>query len=704
MGGRATGRVTLQTRDVVVEGLTLAYLGMNLLDRTTLRLLQGHVYGLIGRNGVGKSTLLRKIYSGTLPGFPPHLKVAQVMQEIPVMEDEVITDEGDTDGSRGRYMTPVDYVVRHDPTRRALLGKIRELEEADDSEASPEEVEASLEKICVLYDMLENEGMATGRATNILKELGFSQKRREGSLSELSGGWKMRISIACALFQQPHVLLLDEPTNHLDLEGVEWLKQYLTSSAISSEMTVLVTSHDKDFLDNICTDIIRFAHQKLHYYPGNYTDYEKARNDKNLSNTRSQELINKERKHIEETIRKLQVTASRDTSGKGSGMVASRKKKLARHGAEKDENGHKFKVQNYTACKMKSTIRAGSQNETAMGYKTGESRSLMEQKERETKMVLPNPTALGTLGPILQLRNATIGFRMSHPTNETTTTVDSTPIGVEDTSISLPPPPSSTNASTTAIPPAAPIKISSTAKVSSLSGKKKVTVTKKETIHSEEPLSVVLENVTFDLEQKTKIALVGKNGTGKSTLMKLIASYGEEKGEDGVPALESGDMYKHHNIRIAYYQQHQADCLPYDLSPLAHFMNIAPEGHNEQTLRAHLGSFGLCGDLALEKIGILSGGQKARVVLAELTLFKPHLLLLDEPTNNIDLEGIKAMKEAVNNYDGACIIASHDMSFLDQTVDVVYLVAKKKVVRLENGIDEYKQFVKSNVSKQRKSK
>lgn len=181
-----------------------------------------------------------------------------------------------------------------------------------------------------------------------------------------------------------------------DLEGVEWLKQYLSSSAVSAEMTVLVTSHDRDFLDNVCTDIIRFAHQQLHYYPGesecgeliklefvvpaewcvhyahlqqidhlqlttmslllqsllhnnispgNYTDYEKARSDKNLSNTRSQDLINKERKHIEETIRRLQVTASRDTSGKGSGMVASRKKKLARHGAEKDENGHKFKVQ-----------------------------------------------------------------------------------------------------------------------------------------------------------------------------------------------------------------------------------------------------------------------------------------------------------------------------------------------------------------------
>jgi ATPase subunit of ABC transporter with duplicated ATPase domains len=143
---------------------------MNTLpDRTTLRLLQGHVYGLIGRNVVGKSTLLRKIYSGTLPGFPPHLRVAQVLQEIPLMEDEMIPDEN---SEGGRRMTPVDYVVHSDPTRKALMKKIGELEDADDSDSSPEEVEANLEKICLLYDMLENEGMATGRATNILKELG----------------------------------------------------------------------------------------------------------------------------------------------------------------------------------------------------------------------------------------------------------------------------------------------------------------------------------------------------------------------------------------------------------------------------------------------------------------------------------------------------------------------------------------------------
>ena len=239
-------------------------------------------------------------------------------------------------------------------------------------------------------------------------------------------------------------------------------------------------------------------------------------------------------------------------------------------------------------------------------------------------------------------------------------------------------------------------------KVVSLSIKKSKASTEKPS-QSKCPVNVILEDVTLDLEQKSKIALVGKNGSGKSTLMKMVAGYGEEgKLDEIVPILEAGEIYKHHSVRIMYYQQHQQDSLPYDKSPLEYFLEIAPPGHNEQTLRAHLGSFGMCGDLALEKIGLLSGGQKARVVLSELTLFKPHMLLLDEPTNNLDLEGIKAMKEALSKYEGACIIASHDMSFLDQTVDTVYHVSKKKVTRLENGVEEYKQIVRDNVLKQKK--
>ena len=281
-GGRATNRCSVQPYDVVVEGCTMAYLGNTLLDRTTLRLLQGKKYGLIGRNGVGKrcensaalitsftshslvsrSTLMRRIASGTLPGFPPHIRVAQVRQELPYISPEDAAD-----------LTPVEYVVNYNPVRRKLLKKIEQLESGDMSEETAEngdqeiDPEVQAELLCELYEYLEEEGVATARAISILRDLGFGEKRRAQAMSNLSGGWRMRAAIACAIAQQPDILLLDEPTNHLDLEGVEWLQSYLNSPA-TENLTVLVTSHDSHFLDAVCTDIIRLFQRQLTYYSG----------------------------------------------------------------------------------------------------------------------------------------------------------------------------------------------------------------------------------------------------------------------------------------------------------------------------------------------------------------------------------------------------------------------------------------------------
>jgi ATPase subunit of ABC transporter with duplicated ATPase domains len=202
-----------------------------------------------------RSTLLRRIASGTLPGFPPHLKVSQVRQGLPVFNSDAL------------MMNPVDYVIKFDPIRRMLLRKIDDLENGgmiDDDDSSPQ---AIADALCTLYDLLEDEGLAISRATNILRDLGFGEKRRSSSVGEFSGGWRMRLSFACALFQDPNILLLDEPTNHLDMEGVEWLVSYLKSSS-ADDLTVVVVSHDSHFLDEVCTDIIRFAHKHLQYYVG----------------------------------------------------------------------------------------------------------------------------------------------------------------------------------------------------------------------------------------------------------------------------------------------------------------------------------------------------------------------------------------------------------------------------------------------------
>jgi ATPase subunit of ABC transporter with duplicated ATPase domains len=218
---------------------------------------------------VFSSTLMRRIATGTLPGFPHHLRVAQVRQELPVVEEDA-------------PMTPVEYILANDPVRKVILRKIEQLEngesssdeeEDENSETSEpgkvdvEKLEKEADFLQSLYDLLEDENVVKQRAVRILKDLGFNAKRRDMDMRLMSGGWRMRVSIASALTQEPDVLLLDEPTNHLDLEGVAWLQSFLLGAS-AQELTVLVTSHDASFLDSVCTDIIRMHHQQLTYYPG----------------------------------------------------------------------------------------------------------------------------------------------------------------------------------------------------------------------------------------------------------------------------------------------------------------------------------------------------------------------------------------------------------------------------------------------------
>jgi ATPase subunit of ABC transporter with duplicated ATPase domains len=198
-----------------------------------------------------------------------------------------------------------------------------------------------------------------------------------------------------------------------------------------------------------------------------------------------------------------------------------------------------------------------------------------------------------------------------------------------------------------------------------------------------------------------------------STLMKLIHNYGQEYDPSALgaaqdtsadPVVMAGEVSRHGSLRTAYFQQHQQECLPYEQTPLEYLTSVAPvASQSEQLLRAHLGSFGLSGDLALQQIGKLSGGQKARVVLASLTIHRPHLLLLDEPTNNLDLDSIRAMKEALAAYSGACIVASHDMNFVNGTCNEVYHIAKNRLVRLEGGTDEFRDIVAKSVAVQRRT-
>ncbi|KHJ49117.1 ABC transporter, ATP-binding protein [Trichuris suis] len=238
-----------KSRDIKVEGLTLTFYGTELLSDARLELNWGRRYGLIGLNGCGKSTLLHTIANHELP-IPEHFDIYLLSREMPAIEKSAI-----------------NAVVDVDKERLRLEREAEELAHADDAESS--------DKLMDIYDRLEDISADTAetRAAEILFGLGFTNEMMHRPCKDFSGGWRMRISLARALFLRPCLLLLDEPTNHLDLDACVWLEEELKKY----KRILVIVSHSQDFLNGVCTNIIHLRKQKLVYYGGNYDQFVKTR-------------------------------------------------------------------------------------------------------------------------------------------------------------------------------------------------------------------------------------------------------------------------------------------------------------------------------------------------------------------------------------------------------------------------------------------
>ena len=271
-------------KDVNLPDVSLAMDGVELLTSTTLRLLQGHRYGVVGKNGVGKSTLLRRIAGGQIGGFPSHLRCHLVQQEVAASD-----------------ATALQQVIDSDTERTALLAQEAALLEAGDSEESE-----ALVRVYERLAAIDSDG-AEARAAEALDELGFSEEAQGQSTRHLSGGWRMRVALAQALYARPDVLLLDEPTNHLDLQGVLWLTRFLLS--LDSATTCLLVSHDTTLLSAVTTDIVHFHQQQLQYYQGNWDSFLEARTNSLTNIARQQLALDAHRQHIRASIDKMKQQA-----------------------------------------------------------------------------------------------------------------------------------------------------------------------------------------------------------------------------------------------------------------------------------------------------------------------------------------------------------------------------------------------------------
>jgi len=526
-------------RDIKVEKFGLSFGKLELITCSDLTIVYGRKYGLIGRNGMGKTTLLRHIADREI-AIPSNISVLHVEQEV-----------------HGDDTTVVAAVLAADAEREKLLAEERKLLAMGDDDK-----EHTSQRLKAIYSRLDaiDAHSAEARASSILAGLGFTPELQTSPTKEFSGGWRMRIALARALFIQPDLLLLDEPTNHLDLFACLWLENYL----INWDKTLVIVSHQRDFLNAVATDIIHLHSKKLEYYRGNYDAFEKVRNERLRQQQRTHDAQQVQKKHIQKFIDRFRYNAKR------AKMAQSRIKKLER---------------------MEFVPEIISDPTVNIRFAEPE---------------LLNP-------PILQFEDVAFGYSSD---------------------------------------------------------------------------KLLLKGLSVGIDMESRVALVGANGVGKSTLLKLLSGELEPT---------TGRAIRHPKLRFARFSQHFVDQLDLTQSSLEYFLAKYP-GTNQQTARAHLGSFGLSGDLALRTINTLSGGQKCRVVFAIIAWPKPHVLLLDEPSNHLDIDTVDALCFALTEFKGGVLMVSHDGRLISSVCDDIWYFeeneeGERTVKSFDGDFDDYKQKV-----------
>ncbi|GFY62765.1 ATP-binding cassette sub-family F member 1 [Trichonephila inaurata madagascariensis] len=525
--------------DIKVENFSISARGKELFVNASLQITAGRRYGLVGPNGHGKTTLLKHIANRSL-SIPPTIDVL-------LCEQEVVADD-----------TPaVDVVLQADVKCSQLLAEAKALEE----EISKGSLKKQ-ERLNEVYEELRIIGAdsAQARARRILSGLGFTKEMQDRATKNFSGGWRMRVSLARALFMEPTLLLLDEPTNHLDLNAVIWLDNYLQCW----KKTLLVVSHDQSFLDNVCTDVIHLDCMKLFYYRGNYSQFKKMYVQKRKE-------LNKEYEKQERRLKELKA------SGKST-KVAEKTQKEALTRKQQKNQPKKHDDEN------------------------GPTELIRRPREYLVKFHFPNPAPLNP--PILGLHNVNFAYSGQPP---------------------------------------------------------------------------LFKNLDFGIDMQSRVAIVGPNGVGKTTFLRLLT---------GELSPTQGEQRQNHRIRIGKFDQHSGEQLNLDESPVEYLQRLF--NLNYQDARKQLGSYGLVSHAHTIKNRDLSGGQKARVALAELALRAPDVLVLDEPTNNLDIESIDALAEAICAFEGGVVIVTHDERLIRETNCQLWIIEHQNIDEIDGDFDDYR--------------
>ncbi|CCG07449.1 ABC-F family ATP-binding cassette domain-containing protein [Pararhodospirillum photometricum] len=501
--------------------------GRTLLDGASAHVPEGQRVGLVGRNGTGKTTLFRLILGERSPdggsiAVRPRARVGQVAQEAP-------------DGE----ISLLDCVLAADTERAALLAEL-------DGHPDPHRVADLHERLAVI-----GAHGAPARAGAILCGLGFASQDHTRAVGTFSGGWRMRVALAAALFARPDLLLLDEPTNHLDLEATLWLESFLASYP----GTLIVISHDRDLLNRAVERILHLENGKLVSYQGNFDRFERTRAERLEHLAKAAQRQAEERRHIQAFVDRFRAKATK------ARQAQSRLKRLER------------------MTPITATV-----------------------EEAVIPFDFPDPESLPP--PVIAVENGVAGYG--------------------DT--------------------------------------------------------VVLRGLNFRLDMDDRVALLGANGNGKSTLAKVLA---------GRLDLLGGELRAPSKLRIGYFAQHQTEELRLGETPLQHGRRLMGD-LADQKIRAHLGRFGFGEARVNTPVSSLSGGEKARLLIALTCREAPHLLILDEPTNHLDIDSRESLMRALNVFQGAVVLISHDPRLVEMVADRLWLVDGGTLTPFDGDMDDYR--------------
>jgi ATP-binding cassette, subfamily F, member 3 len=508
-----------------------------LFTGATFGLFRGEKVGITGENGSGKSSLLGLVRGELTPeagsfDMPSQLALAHVSQELAASDREAI-----------------EFVLDGDAELREIEAALGEAELADDGVLLGE-----------LHGRYAGIGGydAASRAAQLMHGLGFGSDDERRPVSAFSGGWRVRLNVAQALMCRSDLLLLDEPTNHLDLDAIVWLEGWLTAYP----GTLLLISHDREFLDRVVDRVVNIEHGKARAYRGNYSSFEEQRATELSQQAALFARQQREIRHMESFVERFRAKASKARQAQSRLKALERMQRIA-------------------------PAHVDSQFEFSFA-----------QPDK-----LPRP--------LLALERQSAGYE----------------------------------------------------------GR------------------AVIEGLSLSIAPGERLALLGRNGAGKSTVMKLLAG--------ALPAL-AGTRTESRDLRIGYFAQHQLEQLKVADSPVQHLSDCSEAmGRRapEADLRDFLAGFGFRGERVFEPVAPFSGGEKARLVLALLAYQRPNLLLLDEPTNHLDLEMRQALAVALQEYEGAVVLVSHDRHLLRVVADELLLVHAGSVAPFDGDLEDYARWL-----------